>query len=149
MQARIHLLWLLTFLLGNIGLASPVLAQDPDRPGMSRQHMQEKCEDMMAKHQEMQQEMAAMDARLEELVQQMNAVTGEARVDAMAAVINELFEQRRDMHEMMTEMGPGMMGHMMMHMHPEMMENGEMICPMMQRQHPWGGPPGQQRQERP
>jgi peptidoglycan hydrolase CwlO-like protein len=140
MKTRIGLSGMLLLLLVSIGLATPALAQN--RP-MTPQQMQEKCEEMMAKHQQMQQEMAAMDARLEELVQQMNAATGEARVDAMAEVINELFEQRRDMHEMMMEMGPGMMGHMMMHMNPEMME----MCPMMQR-HPHGGPPGQMRQDR-
>jgi hypothetical protein len=144
MRARIHIICMLTFLLGSIALASPGLAQDPARLGKSPQQMQEKCQEMMAKHQEMQQEMAAMDARLEELVKKMNAAEGEERIDAMAAVINELIEHRRDMHDMMMEMGPGMMGHMMMHMHPEMMEDGEMMCPMMQRQHPRGGPPGQQ-----
>jgi hypothetical protein len=138
MKARIDLPGMLLLLLVGIGLAAPALAQN--RP-MTPQQMQEKCQEMMARHQEMQQEMAAMDARLEELVVQMNAASGEARVDAMAAVINELIEQRRDMHEMMAEMGPGMMGHMMMHMDPETME----MCPMMQRQHPRGGPPGQQR----
>lgn len=145
MRATIPILCVLTFIFGSLGLASPGFAQNPDQPTMSRQQMQEKCQEMMVKHQEMREEMAAMDARLEELVQQMNAATGEARVDAMAAVINELIEQRREMHDMMAEMGPGMMGHMMMHMDPEMMEDGEMICPMMRRQHPRGGPPGQQR----
>jgi hypothetical protein len=135
---KLLLVWMLMFAAGSIGVVPAAFGQPPDR-----QQMQEKCQEMMEKHQQMQQEMAAMDARLEELVQQMNAATGEARIDAMAAVINELVEQRQDMHEMMMEMGPGMMGHMMMHMDPEMMQ----MCPMMQR-HPHGGPPGQMRQDR-
>jgi hypothetical protein len=130
---------------GSVSFVPPASGQVPDRPKVSPQQMQEKCQEMMARHQEMQQEMAAMDARLEQLVQQMNAATGEARIDAMAAVINELFEQRQMMHEMMMEMGPGMMGQMMMHMDPEMME----MCPMMQNRHPHGVPPGQLRQGRP
>jgi hypothetical protein len=135
---RILLVCLVVFAVGSIGVIPAAFAQPPDR-----QQMLEKCQEMMERHQQMQQEMAAMDARLEGLVQQMNAATGEERIDAMAAVINELIEHRREMHEMMMEMGPGMMGHMMMHMDPEMME----MCPMMQR-HPHGGPPGQMRQNR-
>ena len=46
-------------------------------------------------------------ARLEELVARMNAAKGEARVDAIAAVINEMLAQRRAMVAHMREMmGP-------------------------------------------
>lgn len=145
MKARIHV-GILSLLLVSIGLASPSLAQNQGNSPMSEQQAREQCQEMLAKHQEMQQEMAAMDARLEELVQAMNNANGEERIEAMTTVINEMVAQRQDMHDMMAEMGPGMMGHMMMHMHPEMMENG--VCPMMQRQHPRGGPPGQMRQDR-
>lgn len=142
---RKSLLFCMMLIAGSMSFVTPASGQAPDRPKISPQQMQEKCQEMMAKHEEMQQEMAAMDARLGALLQQMNAASGEERIDAMAAVLNELIEQRRDMHEMMMEKGPGMMRHMMMHMHPEMMEDGEMMCPMMQREHPRGGPPGQQR----
>ena len=46
-------------------------------------------------HPDMRQRMQAHDARLDELVAAMNAASGEAKVDAIAAVVNELVEQRR------------------------------------------------------
>jgi len=39
----------------------------------------------------------AYDARLDELVVAMNQAQGEAKVDAIAAVLNELINQRREM----------------------------------------------------
>jgi len=58
------------------------------------------------------------DARLDSLVRAMNAATGSRKVDAMAAVINELVDERRTMREHMRGMmmhrphpgttGPGM-----------------------------------------
>jgi hypothetical protein len=49
----------------------------------------------------------AGDARLDSLVQAMNQATGNRKVQAMAAVINELVAERRAMHEHMRQM----MGH--------------------------------------
>lgn len=46
-------------------------------------------------HADMRARMRAHDARLDELVAAMNAASGEAKVDAIAAVVNELVEQRR------------------------------------------------------
>ena len=55
--------------------------------------------------------MEASDARLDHLVQAMNSATGEKKVDAMAAVINELIAQRKQMRGHMRQMmgppGPG------------------------------------------
>ena len=51
--------------------------------------------------------MEASDARLDQLVQAMNSATGQKKVDAMAAVINELITQRKQMR-----------GHMRQMMHP-------------------------------
>ena len=45
--------------------------------------------------------MAEMDQRLDNLVAQMNAATGDAKVDAVAAVVNELVAQRAEMHAKM------------------------------------------------
>ena len=77
---------------------------------------------MMAGQQEQQ------DTKLQGLVDTMNKATGQAKVDAMAAVINELIAQRTamrdEMHEMMMHhMGGGMKGQSRDHS----MEN----CPMM------------------
>lgn len=56
--------------------------------------------------------MEESDRRLDELVSTMNSATGSAKVDAIAAVVNELVAQHRQMHQHM--MG-GMRGgkHMM------------------------------------
>lgn len=57
--------------------------------------------------------MDSADARLERLVSTMNKTTGSRRVQAMAAVINELVAQRKTMrtHARQMMMGPdGMMG---------------------------------------
>jgi hypothetical protein len=55
--------------------------------------------------------MEASDARLDQLVQTMNSATGQKKVDAMAAVINELIAQRKQMRghmrQMMGRLGPG------------------------------------------
>lgn len=48
------------------------------------------------------------DQKLEELVAKMNAAQGEAKVDAIAAVLNELVAQRKQMRQHMGT-GPGMM----------------------------------------
>jgi hypothetical protein len=60
--------------------------------------------------QEMMARMEESNRRLEELVSTMNSATGPAKVDAIAAVVNELVSQHRQMHE-----------HMMSQMHEHMM----------------------------
>jgi hypothetical protein len=79
----------------------------------------------MDAHKKMSEHMRAMDKRLDDLVSKMNSATGPAKTDATAAVVNELVHQRKEMHEMMTKMHHGDMGHMMHHMR----HGGE--CPMM------------------
>lgn len=51
----------------------------------------------MEMHQRMMAEMAA-DAKLEALVKQMHSATGEAKLDFMAQVIDELVRQRKAAH---------------------------------------------------
>ena len=81
----------------------------PDHGGQSTtQHMMKMHEQMMA-------EMKAADARLDALVRDMNAATGNARIDAIAAVLNELLQQRKAMHECVAKMSEHMMGGMKMH----------------------------------
>ena len=65
-----------------------------------------------------------MDTKLQGLVDTMNKATGQAKVDAMAAVINELIAQRTAMRDEMHEM---MMHHMSEGQQGHSMEN----CPMM------------------
>jgi hypothetical protein len=85
--------------------------------------------------------MAAMmekaDARLEELVSEMNEARGETKkIDAIVAVVNELADGQRRVHQGMMSMNPAMMQHMMAMMHGESGgECGSMMslgsgCPM-------------------
>ena len=50
------------------------------------------------------QRMDSLEARLDSLVGRMNRATGDQKVAAMAAVINELVAQRRVMREHMRQM---------------------------------------------
>lgn len=97
----------------------------------------EKHRAMMAEHHEA---MKAHRATMDELVAEMNAASGDAKVDAVAAVLNEMWSHRQSMREAMGDMGmmgPGMGkmgGHGMMGGHPAgcpcpMHGGGE--CPMM------------------
>jgi hypothetical protein len=52
----------------------------------------------------MMQKMQESDVRLDRLVSQMNQSTGNKKVQAMAAVINEMVAQRRQMRGYMREM---------------------------------------------
>jgi hypothetical protein len=63
---------------------------------------------MMKMHEQMMAEMKAAEAKLDALVTDMNAATGDAKVTATAAVVNELVRQHKAMH--------GRMGHMHQHM---------------------------------
>jgi hypothetical protein len=62
--------------------------------------------DRQAKHEKMMAEMKAMDARLDEKVAAMNAAKGDQKVEAMAAVINELVSQRKEMRQHLGPMHP-------------------------------------------
>lgn len=103
----------------------------PAKPGMDEKAMDES---MMAHHKEMAAKMEAMDARLDALVQKMNSATGSRKTDAVAAVINELVAQRKQMRDQMMAMQPEMMQHMAAHMRLGMMKGMEDCmskCPMM------------------
>jgi len=119
---------------------TPPVAQKmemPGKPGMMDEKMTE--ESMMAHHKEMMAKMEAMDARLDGLVTRMNAATGSKKADAVAAVINELVAQRKQMREQMMAMQPEMMKHLMAHMRMGIMkgmEDSMAKCPMMKTMAP-------------
>ena len=107
------------------------MQQKPAKPGAK---MTMDCQQMMQAHQKMMEDMKAMDARLDTLVQQMNSATGQAKVDATAAVVSELVTQRKTTFDRMD----GMHGEMMQHMMEHMQAGGAdamMKCPMMQMMH--------------
>ncbi len=98
--------------------------------GCCSQTMMSNCQMMMNTGKKMKQKMKQLDTTLAELVRQMNQAHGNEKVEAMAAVINELVKQRKMMRQMMMTMQPRMMQHMMMHMAMGGM-TGMMNCPMM------------------
>jgi hypothetical protein len=117
----------------------PPPAAGMEKPGMMDGKKMD--ESMMAHHKEMMARMEAMDTRLDELVKKMNAATGSRKADAVAAVVNELVVQRKQMREHMMAMQPEMMKHMMGHMHAGMMKGmmeSMSECPMMKGM---AGPP--------
>ena len=66
--------------------------------------------DMGAMHAKMMADMKAMDARLDQKVAAMNEAKGKTKVDAMAAVINEMATQRTEMMAKMAGMHDMHMG---------------------------------------
>lgn len=99
--------------------------------GQMQGEMPEGHAEMMEAHKEkMAEHKAAMEshlAKMEELIAKMNAATGDAKTDAVAAVITEMWSHHQSMRE-----GMGMMmgGHGMMGGHPCPM-HGTGECPMM------------------
>lgn len=69
---------------------------NPDHEAMKARH-----EAMMAQHQE-------DAARIQQLQDGMHAATGEAKVGAIEALLDEMLAQNRAMHEMMMGMHQGM-----------------------------------------
>jgi hypothetical protein len=67
-------------------------------------------QDMMKMHEQMMAEMQAGDAKLDALVKDMNDAKGDAKVNAVAAVVNELVRQHKAMHGRMGQMHQQMMG---------------------------------------
>ena len=93
------------------GATSAVLAQEPATSGhdhaAATPAAAKGCA-MMAQHNETTATMTASDQRLTELVARMNAARGEAKVDAIAAVVSEIAAQ----HTHMKKMQSGMMERM-------------------------------------
>ena len=71
---------------------------------------QRNSQDMMKMHEQMLAEMKAGEAKLDELARAMNTATGNAKVNAVAAVVNELVQQHKVMHSRMGQMHQHMMG---------------------------------------
>lgn len=104
------------------------------RSGMMSGNMGDQCKQMMAMHTQMMADMKAMDASLDQKVAAMNVAEGNAKVDAMAAVINEMATQRKQMMAKTSSMRDQMMAHMGEHMaQPGSTGMGQSMgqCPMM------------------
>ena len=83
---------------------------NPQTPAQGMGQGQAQMPEMMKMHEQMMAEMKADEAKLDALVTDMNAASGNVKVDAVAAVINELVRQQKAMHAGMAKMHEDMMG---------------------------------------
>ena len=67
---------------------------------------------MMKMHEQMAAEMKANDAKLDAVLQALSTAKGDARIDALTAIVNELARQYRAERTHMNEMHQAMCGHM-------------------------------------
>lgn len=95
---------------GAVGLLLASLLVPAGLHAQERPAMGEHDPEMMARHQAMMAEHEQTMARMDSLTATMNETTGDARVEAMAALLNELVAQHRAMHEHMREMMMHRMG---------------------------------------
>ena len=113
--------------------AKPAEGQQHEHPAPAagaKQDMSAQCHAMMAQHDKMMTEMKAADQRVDGLVAKMTSASGQAKVDATAAVVSELVMLRKAERDRMMQMHHEMMSHMSQHMQAgghESMAN----CPMM------------------
>jgi hypothetical protein len=91
----------------DVTAAEPAL-QTPAAQG-TVQESQSRMREMMKMHEQMMAEMEAADAKLDALVMAMNAAVGDAKVNAMASIVNELVRQHKAMHGRMGQMHQHMM----------------------------------------
>lgn len=116
-----------------VGLSAFALrAHEPAQATAEDRKMPEACRKMMERHEEMRDRQQEMDAELDRLVETMQAARGDAKLEATAAVVAELVDQRKAMHRSMMGMCAGMMEHTSSHMDPAQGEQrGMKSCPMM------------------
>lgn len=124
MTSRIHRPFLFTaVLVGSTALslgwaAQPAQdAKQAEKPTIKSQSTLSECCAAMAKMGEEQVvTQKESDAGLNRLLVAMNEASGSTKVDAMAAVINELVKQRADAREQIARVDSAMKEHMMQHM---------------------------------
>jgi hypothetical protein len=105
--------------------------------GNKQGNMMDQCKSVMQMRQKMLSDMKSADAELGKLAGEMNSAPESKKLDAMAAVINKMVEQRRAMDEKMPEMQIKMMQHLMGHM--EAGKESISMCPMMKQMKQSGG----------
>jgi len=96
--------------LGAVALLLVLLLVPASLRAQERPAMGEHDPAMIARHQAMMAEQEQTMARMDSLATAMNESTGDARVEAMAALLNEIVDQHRAMHEHMREMMMHRMG---------------------------------------
>lgn len=90
-------------------LSTSAAAQSASPSAQPREQAPSNMQDMMKMHEQMVAEMKAADTRLDALVKDMNAASGDAKVNAVAAVVSELVRQQKSMHAHMGQMHQMMM----------------------------------------
>lgn len=77
---------------------SALRAQEPNpMPDMDKQEHRK----VMPTHEMMREMQTRQDAEIDKLLATMNAAAGEKKMEALAAVVNKLVEQRKAMHAKM------------------------------------------------
>lgn len=107
------------------------VAQATDDNGSKQiKDMPQQCQSMLVKKKERMAKMREADTQLQQKLATMNKAQGQAKVEAMAALLTQLVNQRAEMREQMMSMSDDGMKHMMGHMgNLEAMKN----CPMMSK----------------
>jgi hypothetical protein len=106
---------LLTLAVGSTPLGLEAAQATPQNPAQqAAPQPQSGMAEMTKMHEQMMAEMKAGDAKLDALVNEMNAASGDAKVNATAAVVTELVRQQKSMHAHMGQMHQQMMGRGMM-----------------------------------
>jgi hypothetical protein len=82
-----------------------------DCPAGQECPMQPDADAMQARHAAMMQQHEQAAARIQELQDRMHAATGEAKVEAIEALLDEMLAQHRAMHAMMMGGHPMTMDH--------------------------------------
>jgi hypothetical protein len=92
------------------------------------------CRRVMAMRDQMMSEMKGMDASVDQKLAAMNAAKGNAKVEAAAAVINEVVSQRKQIMASMKSMQDQMIAHMSGHLArsgSSAMRQSMAQCPLM------------------
>ena len=90
--------------MGGAGMGAPGMGR-----GMRSQDMAGRRQQMMAEHQRFMDQMKAMDEQLDQKAAQMNQAQGDAKVEAMADLLNQLVRERKTMRQHMETMRAQMM----------------------------------------
>ncbi len=111
--------------------AAPRHGEQPQ--GQTAAAVDEECQRMMTMRHEMMQKRKEAEARLEALLHRLDTAEGQAKLDALVAVVKELASQQKALGNERQEERPRMMVHMMRHMHAAMMQGSDpaQACPMM------------------
>ena len=97
-------------LLSSLSLPGTNVAAQGAAPQPAQPGAQSGMAEMGKMHEKMMAEMKAAEGRLDALVKTMNAAAGDAKTNAIAAVVNELVAQHKQMHAHMGAMHEQMMG---------------------------------------